>query len=37
MKAEDFSAWLSGISGMSEAQRAEAVAALEKAAAGAGR
>ena len=36
MKAEDFSAWLSGISGMSEAQRAEAVAALEKAAAGAG-
>ena len=31
MKAQDFSAWLSAISGMSEAQRAEA-AALEKAA-----
>ena len=37
MKGEDFSAWLSAISGMSEAQRAEALAALEKAAAGAGR
>ena len=31
MNSEDFSAWLSAISGMSEAQRAEA-AALEKAA-----
>jgi transposase-like protein len=31
MKAEDFSAWLSAISGMSEGQRREAVAALEKA------
>ena len=34
MKAEDFAAWLSAISGMSEAQRAEALAALEKAGAG---
>ena len=31
MKAEDFTAWLSAISGMNEGQRAEAVAALEKA------
>ena len=31
MKAEDFAAWLSAISGMSEGQRREAVAALEKA------
>ena len=36
MKSEDFSAWLSAISGMSEAQRAEALAALERAAAEAG-
>ena len=33
MKSEDFSAWLSAISGMSAAQRTEALAALEKAAA----
>jgi transposase-like protein len=33
MKSEDFSVWLSAISGMSAAQRAEALAALEKAAA----
>ena len=33
MKAEDFAAWLSAISGMNEGQRAEAVAALEKASA----
>lgn len=33
MKAADFTAWLSAISGMSEGQRAEAMAALEKAAA----
>jgi transposase-like protein len=31
MQAEDFRAWLSAISGMSEGQRAEALAALEKA------
>jgi len=31
MKAEDFTAWLSAISGMSEGQRTEAMAALEKA------
>jgi transposase-like protein len=31
MKAEDFAAWLSAISGMSEGQRREAAAALEKA------
>ena len=31
MKAEDFAAWLAAISGMSEGQRAEAMAALEKA------
>ena len=31
MKAEDFSLWLSAISGMSGAQRTEAIAALEKA------
>jgi transposase-like protein len=31
MKAEDFAAWLSAISGMSEGQRSEAMAALEKA------
>src|ERR1700733_8520207 len=31
MKAEDFAAWLLAISGMSEGQRREAVAALEKA------
>ena len=31
MKAEDFAAWLSAISGMSEGQRREAMAALEKA------
>ena len=36
MESEDFSLWLSAISGMSGAQRAEASAALEKAAAGAG-
>ena len=36
MKSEDFLAWLSAISGMSEAQRAEALAALERAAAEAG-
>jgi transposase-like protein len=30
MKAEDFAAWLSAISGMSEGQRWEAMAALEK-------
>src|SRR3984957_19220540 len=34
MKAEDFTAWLSAISGMNEGQRAEAVAALEKARSG---
>ena len=33
MTPEDFAAWLSGISGMSEGQRAEAMATLEKAAA----
>jgi transposase-like protein len=33
MKSEDFAAWLSAISGMSEGQRADAMAALEKAAA----
>ena len=33
MKAEDFAAWLSAISGMNEGQRAEAIAALEKASA----
>jgi transposase-like protein len=31
MQAEDFTAWLSAISGMSEGQRAEALGALEKA------
>ena len=31
MKADDFAAWLSAISGMNEGQRTEAVAALEKA------
>ena len=36
MKSEDFSLWLLAISGMSAAQRAEALAALEKAAADAG-
>ena len=30
MRAEDFAAWLSAISGMSEGQRREAMAALEK-------
>jgi transposase-like protein len=34
MKAEDFAAWHSAISGMSSAQRAEAFATLEKAGAG---
>src|SRR5580658_1799641 len=33
MKAEDFAAWLSAISGMNEGQRTEAIAALEKASA----
>ena len=33
MKAEDFAAWLSAIFGMNEGQRAEAIAALEKASA----
>jgi transposase-like protein len=33
MRSEDFAAWLSAISGMSEGQRKEALAALEKAAA----
>ena len=33
MKAEDFAGWLSAISGMSEGQRTEAIAALEKASA----
>jgi transposase-like protein len=33
MKAEDFTAWLSAISGMNEGQRTEAIAALEKASA----
>ena len=36
MKSEDFSVWLSAISGMSGAQRAEALTALEKSAADAG-
>jgi transposase-like protein len=36
MKSEEFSVWLSAISGMSAAQRAEALAALEKSAADAG-
>ena len=36
MKSEDFSLWLLAISGMSAAQRAEGLAALEKAAADAG-
>ena len=36
MRAEDFSVWLSAISGMSAAQRSEALAALEQAAADAG-
>ena len=36
MTSEDFAAWLSAIAGMSAAQRAEAAAALEKAAVGAG-
>ena len=36
MQAEDFTAWLSAISGMSEGQRTEALAALEKADAVAG-
>src|SRR5271154_171676 len=30
MKAEDFAAWLSAISGMNEGQRTEAVGGLEK-------
>ena len=34
MKSEDFSVWLSAISGMGADQRAEALAALKKAAAG---
>ena len=33
MKGEDFAAWLSAISGLNEGQRAEAIAALEKASA----
>jgi hypothetical protein len=33
MRAEDFAAWLSAISGMNEGQRTEAIAALEKASA----
>jgi hypothetical protein len=33
MKGDDFSAWLSAISGMNEGQRAEAIAPLEKASA----
>jgi transposase-like protein len=33
MKAEEFAAWLSAISGMNEGQRTEAIAALEKASA----
>jgi hypothetical protein len=33
MRSEDFAAWLSAISGMSEGQRKEALAALAKAAA----
>jgi hypothetical protein len=33
MKAEDFAAWLSAISGMTEGQRTAAIAALEKASA----
>src|ERR1700759_4707131 len=37
MRCEDFAVWLSAISGMSATQRAEAAAALEKAAARAGR
>ena len=37
MKSEEFSAWLSAVSEMNPAQRAEALAALEKAAADAGR
>src|SRR6201995_4906532 len=37
MRCEDFAVWLSAISGMSATQRAEAAAALEKAAAHAGR
>jgi transposase-like protein len=37
MKSEDFSAWLSAVSELSPAQRAEALAGLEKAAADAGR
>jgi transposase-like protein len=37
MKAEDFLLWLSAISGMSEAQRAEGLAALKKAASDADR
>src|SRR5579864_529717 len=36
MKSEDFSIWLSAISGMSAVQRAEALAALERAAGEAG-
>ncbi len=36
MKSEDFSAWLSAISGMSGAQRGEALTALQKAAGDAG-
>ena len=36
MKSEDFSIWLSAISGMSAVQRAEALAALEQAAGEAG-
>ena len=33
MKAEDFAAWLSAISGMNKGMRTEAIAALEKASA----
>jgi len=36
MKSEDFSVWLAAIAGMSAAQRIEALAALEKAAANSG-
>jgi hypothetical protein len=31
MRAEDFATWLAAISGMSEGQRSQAMAALEKA------
>ncbi len=36
MRSEDFAVWLSAVSGMSAVQRAEAMAALEKAAVAAG-